>query len=71
MCVNVLGMFWMSFADLVKHFSHVDVCMVRHKLYHPVPWVEKRSRYCACFLVCLYLRVKFLHNASAVNGILR
>lgn len=47
----VLGMFWMSFKDLVKHFNHVDVCMVRHKLYHPVPWVEKRSRYCTCIWI--------------------
>lgn len=39
------GMFWMSFEDMVKNFYSINVCMVRHKNYHPVPWVEHRSRF--------------------------
>ncbi len=39
------GMFWMSFEDLVKNFYSVNVCMVRHKDYHPVPWIEHRSKF--------------------------
>lgn len=37
--------------NLIIHFaslrlSHsVNVCMVRHKDYHPVPWVEHRSKF--------------------------
>lgn len=38
------GMFWMSFEDMVKNFYSVNVCMVRHKDYHPCPWIEHRSR---------------------------
>lgn len=50
-------MFWMSFEDLVKNFYSVNVCMVRHKMYHPVPWIEHRSRYCtACCAGLIYER---------------
>ena len=35
----------MSFEDLVKHFYSINVCMVRHKDYHPKPWIVHRSRF--------------------------
>jgi len=41
MCVLPVGL---SFMPL--RLSHsVNVCMVRHKDYHPVPWVEHRSKF--------------------------
>lgn len=39
------GVFWMSFADLVKHFVSINVCMVRHLGLHKTPWIEERRKF--------------------------
>jgi hypothetical protein len=39
------GIFWMSFDDLMKNFSSVNVCMVRVNGIHPSPWYETRKQF--------------------------
>lgn len=60
----------MSFEDLVKNFYSVNVCMVRHKMYHPVPWVEHRSRYCTVMrdTICIFDLCKILWEYKAEHA---
>ncbi len=36
------GIFWICFDDLLKHFSGINICMLRHPKLNANPWVEYR-----------------------------
>jgi len=38
------GAFWMSYTDMLKHFSGINVCQVRTPGLHPNPWHEDRKK---------------------------
>jgi hypothetical protein len=39
----VLGLFWISFEDLVKHFSAINVCYCRSPELNDLKWYDFRD----------------------------
>lgn len=39
------GIFWMSFEDVLKHFSSINVCLVRRAGLNRNPWQDARRRF--------------------------
>mmetsp|Transcript_16055 Transcript_16055/g.17391 ORF Transcript_16055/g.17391 Transcript_16055/m.17391 type:complete len:757 (-) Transcript_16055:897-3167(-) len=39
------GIFWMSFEDVIKHFSSINICLLRYPGLHKKPWKELRKKF--------------------------